>query len=118
MALRELAHSRAGEKGDVVYVSLIAYDDADYPLLALVVTAELVQEAFGSMLQGPVERFEVPKIAALNFALHGALGGGRTRNLAFDESGKALSSRLLGLEIEIDAGYVTRSEQQRAGAAG
>ena len=115
VALREVAHSRAGEKGDVVYVSVIAHDESDYDLLERTVTVDLVGAEFGPMISGPVERFEVPLIAALNFALHGALGGGRARNLAFDESGKALSSRLLGIEIDVDDGYVTRSERQRGG---
>jgi hypothetical protein len=113
IAIREIAHSRAGEKGDVVYVSVIAYEDADYPLLERQVTVDLVRGAFGPMLTGPVERFEVPLIGALNFALHGALGGGRSRNLAFEESGKALSSRMLGIEIEVDADFVTRSDRFR-----
>ena len=112
--LRELAHSRAGEKGDVVYVSLIAHDERAYPLLEREVTADVVRAAFGAVLRGRVERFEVPRIGALNFALHGALGGGRARNLGFEESGKAFSSRLLGIEIEVDADQTLRSEQIRA----
>jgi hypothetical protein len=70
------------------------------------VTADVVRAVFGPILKGDVERFELPKIGALNFALHGALGGGRTRNLAFDESGKALSSRLLALEVTVPDDYV------------
>jgi hypothetical protein len=116
VALREVAFSRAGEKGPVVYVSVIAHDIADYPLLLERVTADSVQAAFAPILTAGVERFEVPLIGALNFALYGGLGGGRSRNLAFDESGKALSSRMLALWIEVPAGYITRSERVRAGA--
>lgn len=114
MQLRELAHSRAGEKGDVVYVSLIAHDERDYPLLAREVTADVVRAAFGAVVRGRVERFEVPRIGALNFALHGALGGGRSRNLGFEESGKAFSSRLLAVEIDVPAHQALRSEDARA----
>lgn len=117
VALREVAFSRAGEKGDDVYVSVIAHDPDDYPLLLAEVTVAVVRAAFAPILTGDVERYEVPLIGALNFALHGALGGGRTRNLAFDESGKALSSRMLAIEIPVGAGYVTRSARLRAAAA-
>lgn len=115
IALREVAHSRAGEKGDVVFVSVIAHDETDYELLAREVTVEAVTARFTSILTGRVERFEVPNISALNFALHGALNGGRTRNLAFEESGKALSSLMLGLEITVDERYVTWSERRADG---
>lgn len=112
IALREVAHSRAGEKGDVVFVSVIAHDEADYELLEREVTIEAVTDRFTSILTGRVERFEVPNIGALNFALNGALNGGRTRNLAFEESGKALSSLMLGLEITVEESFVTWSERR------
>lgn len=110
VALREVAFSRAGEKGPDVYISMIAHDSDDYPLLLAEVTVERVEAAYGPVLHGGVERYEVPKIGALNFALYGALGGGRTRNLAFDESGKALSSRMLAITIAVPEAYVPRSE--------
>ena len=112
--LRELAHARSGEKGDDVYLAVIAYEEHDYELLRNVVTVDFVAEVFGPILKGRVERFEVPGIGALNFALHGALDGGRTRNLAFEESGKALSSRILGQDVEVPADFITRAERVRA----
>lgn len=111
--LRELAHARSGEKGDDVYLAVIAYEEHNYELLRALVTEKFVAQVFGPILKGKVERFEVPGIGALNFALHGALDGGRTRNLAFDESGKALSSRVLGQTVVVPAGFVTRSERSR-----
>jgi hypothetical protein len=115
--VREVAHSRAGEKGDVVFVSVIAYREADYPLLARELTVERVRDAFGSIVEGYVERFEVPKIGALNFALHRALGGGRAVNVFFEESGKALSSRMLAVEIHVDDDFVTRREHMLGGGS-
>jgi hypothetical protein len=47
MILREVAHSRTGDKGRIPTVSLIAYRDADYPLLEERVTAEKVGRYFG-----------------------------------------------------------------------
>ena len=97
--LRELAHSRTGDKGDTSNVSLIAYQSADYPLLVRYVTAERVREHFGGIVRGEVTRYELPRLGALNFVMEGALGGGVTRSLALDAHGKSLSSALLSMEI-------------------
>ena len=97
--LRELAHSRTGDKGDTSNISLIAYERADYPLLVRYVTAERVREHFAGIVRGGVTRYELPRLGALNFVMEGALGGGVTRSLALDAHGKSLSSALLSMEI-------------------
>ena len=97
--LRELAHSRTGDKGDTSNISLIAYERANYPLLARFVTAERVREHFAGIVRGGVTRYELPLLGALNFVMEGALGGGVTRSLALDAHGKSLSSALLSMEI-------------------
>src|SRR5215469_7438052 len=100
MKLREIAHSRAGDKGNISNLSLIAYQMEHYPLLLEQVTAERVKAWFQGIVQGEVRRYELPKIGALNFVLVDALGGGVTRSLALDRHGKSLSSVLLDMEIE------------------
>lgn len=97
--LRDLAHARSGDKGNISNIAVFAYDPADYPLLALHVTAARVRAHFSDIVHGPVERYEMPGLQALNFVLHGALGGGVTRSLALDAHGKSLSSSLLDMEI-------------------
>ncbi|HEU4721487.1 MAG TPA: hypothetical protein VFS59_09000 [Gemmatimonadaceae bacterium] len=97
--LREVAHSRTGDKGDTSNISVIAYDAADYPLLVRHVTAERVRAQFAGVVRGEVTRYELPRLGALNFVLEGALGGGVTRSLALDAHGKGLSSALLAMEI-------------------
>ena len=97
--LRELAHSRTGDKGDTSNISLIAFDAADYPLLVRHATAERVRQHLGEIVRGEVTRYELPRLGALNFVLEGALGGGVTRSLALDAHGKALGSALLSLTI-------------------
>ena len=99
MKLREIAHSRTGDKGDVCNVSLIAYRAEDYALLEREVTAERVGRHLAGIVRGEVVRYELPRIGALNFVLQRALGGGVTRSLALDAHGKSLSSALLSLEI-------------------
>jgi hypothetical protein len=99
MKLRSLAHSRTGDKGDTSNISVIAYDAADYDRLRQQVTAERVQTHFAGVVHGTVRRYELPRIAALNFVMTHTLGGGVTRSLALDAHGKSLSSALLDLEL-------------------
>ncbi|MFN8522524.1 MAG: hypothetical protein U0821_05395 [Chloroflexota bacterium] len=113
MPLREIAHSRSGDKGDISNVSVIAYDERDYPLLTSQVTTDRVRAHFGGLVRGEVVRYEVPNIGALNFVLHGALAGGVTTSLALDPHGKTRSSHMLEMEIEVPADYV--APRHRAG---
>jgi hypothetical protein len=99
MKLREIAHSRTGDKGNTANISVIAYNPADYPLLEKHVTAQRVKAHFGGVVKGIVTRYELPGIGALNFVLHEALGGGVTRTLALDLHGKSLGSAILEMEI-------------------
>ncbi|WP_420135784.1 AtuA-related protein [Rhodopseudomonas sp.] len=99
MKLRDLAHSRTGDKGNTSNISVIAFDPANYALLREHVTPERIKSLFAGIVHGEVTRYELPNIAALNFVLTNALGGGVTRSLALDAHGKSLSSALLELEL-------------------
>jgi hypothetical protein len=102
--LVEIAHARSGDKGDTANVGLIARDPKWYPVLEREVTAERVARHFHGLITGGVERFELPNLHALNFLLHGALGGGGTLSLKTDAQGKTLSTALLRMEIEVGDG--------------
>jgi hypothetical protein len=97
--LHEIAHCRAGDKGDISDLSVIAYREEDYELLLDYLTAARVREHFAEIVHGRVDRYELPQLLALKFVLHSALGGGVTRSLSLDPHGKSLSSSLLDLEI-------------------
>ena len=99
MKLRDIAHARTGDKGDVCNISLIAFEERDYPRLLQLVTEARVTAHFAGIVGGSVTRYELPHLGALNFVLTGALGGGVTRSLALDAHGKSLSSLLLDLEM-------------------
>jgi hypothetical protein len=99
--LVKLAHARSGDKGDTANVGLIALREEFYPLLTREVTAERVREHFRGIAHGGVERFELPNLGALNFLLHGSLGGGGTLSLMTDAQGKTFSTALLRMEIDI-----------------
>ena len=100
MKLREIAHSRTGDKGNILNISLIAYNGDDYPLLERQVTAERVTAFFASVVTQPVERYCVPGLAALNFVLHRPATESVTRSLALDAHGKSLAFALLNMKID------------------
>ena len=102
MKLRAISHSRSGDKGTILNISLIAFDERSYPLLQRHVTAARVKVHFADLVDGDVTRYELPAIGALNFVLRGRIGGGVTRTLALDSHGKSLSSALLEMEIPDD----------------
>ena len=102
--LSRIAHGRSGDKGDTANVGIIVYDSRHYSLIAREVTADRVKTHFGSLVQGKVERFELPNLGALNFLLHESLGGGGTFSLRVDAQGKTYSAALLAMEIDIGNG--------------
>ena len=103
--LFDLAHGRSGDKGDLCNISVIARRAQDYPLLSSEVTAERVKAWFGQWCQGRVERYELPKIAALNFVLYGALDGGALVSLRLDPQGKSYAFALLRMPIDVPDDY-------------
>ena len=99
MQLRQLAHTRTGDKGNRSTLTVIAYDAKDWARLEAQLTAERVQAHYRGIVQGRVERFSLPQLGALQFVMHEALAGGVTRSLALDAHGKTLSSHLLDIDI-------------------
>lgn len=99
MLLREIAHSRTGDKGNIVTVSLIAYRREDFHLLEQRVTADRVTEYFTGMVDRPVLRYSLVHLGALNFVLHRPDAQSVTHSLAMDAHGKCLGSALLAMEI-------------------
>ncbi|QOY91232.1 AtuA-related protein [Paludibaculum fermentans] len=99
--LLEVAHARSGDKGDCTNIGLIALRPELYPLLVEQVTADRVKEHFRELCKGRVDRFELPKLHALNFLLHQSLDGGGTVSLRTDAQGKTYSAALLRMEIDV-----------------
>ncbi len=97
--LHDIAHARAGDKGDTSTLTVIPYDDDDYNWLVRELTVERVRAHLRGLVRGDVTRFELPNLCALQFVCRESLGGGVTTSLAVDTHGKGMSSRLLALEI-------------------
>lgn len=99
MRLYNIAHSRAGDKGNTLTLSLIPYNESDFDTLVEKVTADRVKEHFRSIIEGEVIRYELPNISSLLFVCQGALAGGVTTSLRMDAHGKTLSYALLEMEL-------------------
>ncbi len=101
LPLRELVGFRSGDKGDLVNVAIFADDEEVYELLVREATTARVKEHFGWMVAGAVDRYEARNVLALNFVLHGALGGGGTRTLRSDNLGKSMGGTLVRMAIPV-----------------
>lgn len=99
--LLDIAHARSGDKGDTANVGVIALDPRWYEVLDRFITREKVADHFRGMIDGDVERYELPNLNALNFLLHGALDGGGTLSLKTDAQGKVYSTALLRMVIDV-----------------
>jgi hypothetical protein len=106
--LVDIAHARSGDKGDTANVGVIALKPEWYALIARELTLERVAEHFRGVIDGPVERYELPNLGALNFLLHGALDGGGTLSLKTDAQGKVFSTALLRMVLDVPAAEVER----------
>ncbi len=99
--LRSIAHARSGDKGNTVNIGLIALAPDYYPILVEQVTPEHVKRHLAQLCDGPVERFELPNLYAMNFLLHRSLDGGGTRSLRIDAQGKTYSAALLRMWVDV-----------------
>jgi hypothetical protein len=100
--LVDIAHARSGDKGDTANVGVIALRPEWFPFIAESLTLERVTSHFAGVIDGGVERFELPNLNALNFLLHGALDGGGTLSLKTDAQGKVFSTAMLRMVLDVD----------------
>lgn len=103
--IRHLAHGRAGDKGNRLNISVIAFDPEHFGHLKTHVTEELCRRAFAFQPPSGVTRYLLPKLAAMNFVLEDVLGGGVNVNLRLDRHGKTLSYVLLDMPIPAPPGW-------------
>ena len=106
--LYAMAHARSGDKGEGSNVGILAYDERGYEILREWLTTERVKRHFGEIVQGAVERFELPNLLGLNFLLQDSLGGGGSASLKIDAQGKTHGLALLRMEVEVPDDYEPR----------
>lgn len=101
LQLREIAHARAGDKGNRSNVSVFAYKPEHYDVLLRELTPERLKREFGGVLKGEIRRYELPNLHGLNLVMDNALEGGVNESLNLDGHGKSWSFMILGLEVEL-----------------
>jgi hypothetical protein len=99
MRVRDVACCRAGDKGDVSNVLVVALNSECYKTLRETLTVERTREVFGPLVRGQIVRYEMPGIEALNFVMYEALAGGVSRSLAIDPHGKSRASLMAGISL-------------------
>jgi len=102
MKLVDIAYARSGDKGDISNIGVIAKDTADYDRIGRLLTPERIRDHFGEWVQGDVVVYPMPNIHSYNVVCHRALGGGATSTVRFDQTGKAMSTALLRMDVPDD----------------
>lgn len=101
--LHDLAYTRSGDKGDVSNIGIMAKTPEAFELLRSWVTADRVKAFFGDLVTGEVRVYELPRIESLQVVMYGALGGGATQTLRFDETGKSMAALMYRFPIGEDS---------------
>jgi hypothetical protein len=97
--VRDVAHARAGDKGNISNINVWAYDSTEYALLKQSLTAERIKREFAALIRGEVTRYEIDHLHGLNFVLRDALEGGVNASLNLDSHGKSWSYLILGMTL-------------------
>jgi len=100
--LQEVAHARAGDKGNRSNVCLFVYDPRHYEAVAAQLTPERLKQQFSGLLRGRIVRHDLPAVHGFNFVMDEALEGGVNESLNLDSHGKSWSSLILGLTVDVD----------------
>lgn len=98
--IRDIAYVRSGDKGDVCTAGLIAKTPQDYSRLLVSVSPDAVKAHYGDWIQGDVACYPMDNIEAVVVVMHRALGGGATKTLRLDQTGKSLGYALLRLPLQ------------------
>ena len=99
--LVQIAFARSGDKGDTSNIGVIARHPALLPVLKDQVTPERVKEYLAHLVEGPVHRYELHGVHAVNLVCERALGGGGMASLRNDALGKGMAQMLLDMPVEV-----------------
>jgi phosphoribosylaminoimidazole-succinocarboxamide synthase len=111
--LKDIAQTRAGDKGNMVNIGVFAPNPEIYQTFLEKLTAERVKDHFTGLVQGEVTRYELPNILALNFVCKEALEGGGSASLRLDNLGKCFGANLMRLQLEVDDSLLAETKKMR-----
>lgn len=100
--LKDLCFARSGDKGDISNIGLMAFNDKNYQIIKKQVTPERIKAHFKDWVKGDVKIYEMPNLNALEIVMYQALGGGATKTLRVDQTGKSMGNAILWMEVEVD----------------
>ena len=103
LTVRDIAHARAGDKGNTSNINVWVYDPANFELLKRSITPERVKREFASLIRGSVERYILESLHGINLVLRDALEGGVNASLNLDSHGKSWSFLILDMTLEPEA---------------
>lgn len=109
--IKEFAFARSGDKGDISNIGLLAKNDECYELIKKEITSGRIKNHFGKMVKGEVNIYEMPNINALQIVMHNALGGGATKTLRYDQTGKSMGQALLKMSITVEKLVLERAKK-------
>ncbi|MGE0545505.1 MAG: hypothetical protein AB7O24_28450 [Kofleriaceae bacterium] len=112
--LRELAYARSGDKGDVVNIGLMAKSRRIYDRLCELITPEAVRAHYGSWVKGDVEVHRAANLDSLVIILRRGLGGGATTTLRYDQTGKAVGTAILRMQVDVSDELVAEARRRTA----
>jgi hypothetical protein len=116
--LYRLAITRSGDKGDISNVGVIAFSPDLYQLLKRKLTPRMIKNHFKDMVRGDVTIHPMENIGALQVVMRAALGGGATKSLRFDQTGKSMSVLMQLLEVPLEADEMRLVPQRPPFASG
>ncbi len=96
-----LAHGRSGDKGNSVNIGVVARREEWFEFLKQELKTPRVAKFLKPLAAGPVERYELPNLGALNFVVHSALDGGGSVSMRLDAQGKTYAQALMRIPLEI-----------------
>lgn len=102
--VRDIAHARAGDKGNTSNVNVWVYDPEDFELLKRSVTPERIKREFPTLVRGKVTRYIIDHLHGLNLVMSEALEGGVNASLNLDSHGKSWSYLILGMTLDTESG--------------
>ena len=112
--IKELAFARSGDKGDISNIGLLAKSDECYEIMKKEITSSRIRNHFGKMVKGEVNIYEMPNTNALQIVMHNALGGGATKTLRYDQTGKSMGQALLKMRVPVEENALERAKKAEA----
>ena len=93
--------ARSGDKGGTANIGLWAQSDEAYRWMRETLTVEALRRLLPETAELPIERYELPRMRAINFVVDGLLGKGVAHGYRWDPQAKGLAEWLRSRVVDI-----------------